>query len=473
MAVAEERHLSDATFEIPLTEIHLPDDNVRSKVGDVAELAKSIEAVGILEPIVVTERRRDVATPGGQEIDGVVDGFLVVCGSRRVSAAAAAGLTHVPAIVREFTDEQRVEAMVVENLQRENLTPVEEAAAFQRLVDMGSSQRTIATRLGVSQGHVSKRLALLALPAVAHEALDAGGITIDQAVELAKISDLPKVVTKAVKEATKYPASSAAIITTAVRDAERARKCAATVAELEEKGKRAVAMGSSYDVPQGLAIVSENGYFGGQVVRMQPSKHRKLACHVTGVAPGFYNSTEPQLVDLCSDPAKHPAETSGSTTPTAHSRETKEDKKRREHLTALDEARTRRLPFLKSLCAKRLPKDELLALTTIALTTGDVYGADEELPYYLLGLVDDENTEAQVNEITLRQFIEQGVGNAASGDAARARAAAAIAFGILEGNLGMYGRGYDEHGLYYEFLKRKGYEISPAEKLELDGKAPS
>ena len=159
--------------ELPIAALSPSPDNVRRDLGDVTDLAASIEAAGIVEPLVVTA-------------DG--DGYLVVAGHRRLEGARKAGLETVPCIVRDDLDERdRVEIMLIENLQRQDLNALEEAHAFERLVKLGNKQRQLAERIGCSQSHISKRLALLRLPDVARDALDAGGITIEQAVKLAPL----------------------------------------------------------------------------------------------------------------------------------------------------------------------------------------------------------------------------------------------------------------------------------------------
>ncbi len=116
------------------------------------ELASSIREVGVLEPILV--RRRSVG------------GFEIIAGERRWRAAQKAGLKQLPVFVRELSDRSAFEAAIVENLQREDLNPVETARALQRLAsDYGHSQESIATLLGKDRSTVANSLRLLKLPA--------------------------------------------------------------------------------------------------------------------------------------------------------------------------------------------------------------------------------------------------------------------------------------------------------------------
>jgi len=136
-----------------IEELHPNRDQPRSRFDDDAldELAASIRELGMLEPILVRKR-----AAGGLEI---------VAGERRWRAAQRAGLHDVPVYVRELTEDRAFEAALVENLQREDLNPLETARAFQRLIDEhGRSQEAIAKLLGKDRSTVANALRLLKLP---------------------------------------------------------------------------------------------------------------------------------------------------------------------------------------------------------------------------------------------------------------------------------------------------------------------
>jgi len=168
--------------ELPLDLIIPATDNPRRELGDLTELVASIQAHGVLEPLLVT--------PGASRGHGA--GWLLVCGARRHAAARTAGLDRVACIIREFTEAERIAAMLVENVQRRSLTPLEEAHAYARLleVDQNLTQRDLAKLTGVSQRTVSTRLALLELPTETIDALDTSRITLGQAEALHKLVDL-------------------------------------------------------------------------------------------------------------------------------------------------------------------------------------------------------------------------------------------------------------------------------------------
>jgi len=126
------------------------------------ELAASIKEKGLLQPLLVR--------PKGQ-------GYELVAGERRWRAAQLAGLQEVPALIRDITDREALELALVENLQREDLNPVEEAQGYQRLAEMGLSQEEIARAVGKARTTVTNALRLLQLPKGALAALEAGEIT--------------------------------------------------------------------------------------------------------------------------------------------------------------------------------------------------------------------------------------------------------------------------------------------------------
>jgi ParB family chromosome partitioning protein len=130
----------------------------------LAELAASIREKGLLQPIVV---RR--AGDGRYEL---------IAGERRLRAAQRAGLERIPILVRDANDSEALELALIENLQRENLNPVEEARAFQRLADeFGLGQEDIAQRVGKSRSTVTNSLRLLQLPSDVLAQLESGALS--------------------------------------------------------------------------------------------------------------------------------------------------------------------------------------------------------------------------------------------------------------------------------------------------------
>ncbi len=155
----------------------------------LSELAASIVLHGILQPLVVS-----AATPAGSG-DGLPDQagrYWIVAGERRWRAARLAGLTEVPAIIREASPQQLMEWALVENLQRDDLNPLEEAAAYQSLIaEFGLTQAEVAERVGKSRSAVANTVRLLHLPPAAQQALVAGKVTAGHARALLALPDRP------------------------------------------------------------------------------------------------------------------------------------------------------------------------------------------------------------------------------------------------------------------------------------------
>ncbi len=126
------------------------------------ELASSIAEKGVLQPLLVR--------PKGK-------GYEIVAGERRFRAAKLAGLTEVPVVVRELDDRETLEIALIENLQRENLNPLEEARAFQGLLELGLTQEQLAKTLGKGRSTIANGLRLLNLSRDAQKALEDGLIS--------------------------------------------------------------------------------------------------------------------------------------------------------------------------------------------------------------------------------------------------------------------------------------------------------
>lgn len=150
----------------------------RKKFDDDAltELAESIQAHGMLQPIVV----RPVADKR----------YQIVAGERRWRAAKRIGLTEVPVIIRDLSDSEASQIALIENLQRENLNPIEEALGYQALMQQYEmTQEEVAKTVGRSRPAVANALRLLNLPAQVQELLEKGRITVGHAKALAAIKD--------------------------------------------------------------------------------------------------------------------------------------------------------------------------------------------------------------------------------------------------------------------------------------------
>ena len=142
--------------------------------SDLAELAESIATKGLLQPILVRPMR------------GETERYQIVAGERRWRAAQRAQLHEAPCLVRELTDRETLEIAIVENVQRADLNPVEEARAFRQLVEtFGHTQEEVAKAVGKSRAHVANTLRLLAMPKAVLAYLEEGAITAGHARAIA------------------------------------------------------------------------------------------------------------------------------------------------------------------------------------------------------------------------------------------------------------------------------------------------
>jgi ParB family chromosome partitioning protein len=152
---------SSGVNEIPVDNIHRNPRQPRTRIDnqELEELAGSIQEHGVIQPLIVSH-----GPEAGQ--------YTLIAGERRLRAAQQAGLTTVPAIVRESSEQERLEIALIENVQRADLTPLETADAFRQLADdFNLSHAEIASRVGKSRVAVTNKLRLLNLPTSIQEAL--------------------------------------------------------------------------------------------------------------------------------------------------------------------------------------------------------------------------------------------------------------------------------------------------------------
>ena len=153
------------------------------------ELATSLKTHGLISPILVTTKD---------------DRFVLVAGERRFRAAKIAGFVTIPAIIREYTDEEMMEIALLENIQREDLTSIEVARTYEMMLNqLGLTQQQLALRLGKSRSQITNMVGLLSLPKPVQELINQGKLSMGHARALSKLSDrdhIENLATKIVKE---------------------------------------------------------------------------------------------------------------------------------------------------------------------------------------------------------------------------------------------------------------------------------
>ncbi len=178
---------SDEVREIPVNEVRPNPYQPRKTFNEDAlnELAESIKNYGVFQPIIVKKS---------------IKGYDLIAGERRLRASRIAGIEKIPAIVKEFTDEQMREISLLENIQRENLTAIELAWAYKGIIDnLDITQEDLAKKIGKSRSHITNTLGLLNLPEEVQKKILDGEISMGHARVLSKMDNEEEVTTLADK----------------------------------------------------------------------------------------------------------------------------------------------------------------------------------------------------------------------------------------------------------------------------------
>ena len=168
---------SSDIVEISLDEIRSNPYQPRKTFNEesLKELAESIKEYGIVQPIIVKKS---------------IKGYELIAGERRTKASKLAGLEKIPAIIKDFDDQAMMEVALIENIQREDLNPIDEALAYENIIKLSNmTQEEFAKKFGKSRSHVTNMLGLLKLPKATKELVKENKITMGHARALSKLSD--------------------------------------------------------------------------------------------------------------------------------------------------------------------------------------------------------------------------------------------------------------------------------------------
>ena len=163
--------------ELPLTEIRSNPYQPRKEFDEksLSEFAESIKEHGVIQPIIVKKS---------------IKGYEIIAGERRTRASKMAGKTTIPAIIRDFTDQEMMEIALIENIQREDLNPIEEAEALAKIIETSKiTQEEASKKFGKSRSYITNILGLLSLPETTKQYVREGKITMGHARVLSKLSD--------------------------------------------------------------------------------------------------------------------------------------------------------------------------------------------------------------------------------------------------------------------------------------------
>ncbi|UPQ86401.1 ParB/RepB/Spo0J family partition protein [Ignavigranum ruoffiae] len=191
-AYEETPNENEVVEEIALAEIRPNPYQPRKHFNEeaLAELAESIKQSGVFQPVILRQSS--------------IKGYELIAGERRVRASRMAGKTTIPAIIRQLDEERMIEIAVVENLQREDLSPLEEAEAYNVLMDkLNLTQVEVAERIGKSRPYIANYLRLLSLPEAVKTMVNQEELSMGQARTLLALKDksqLPNLAKKVIKE---------------------------------------------------------------------------------------------------------------------------------------------------------------------------------------------------------------------------------------------------------------------------------
>ena len=179
-SIVEEAKSNNEIIEISLSDLRANPYQPRKKFDEEAleELASSIKEHGVFQPIIVKKS---------------IKGYEIIAGERRYRASKMAGLTTIPAIVKDFSDDEMMQIALLENLQREDLTAIEEAKAYKSIIEtMNITQDELAKKVGKSRSHITNILGLLKLPTSVQDMVLYNKLSMGHARVLSKLDDKEK-----------------------------------------------------------------------------------------------------------------------------------------------------------------------------------------------------------------------------------------------------------------------------------------
>lgn len=395
---------------VPVTRLIPHPDNPRRSLGDLAELTRSVKAHGVLMPLLVL--------PAGT--DG--DHHLIVAGHRRHAAAIEAGLTELPVIVRAMTDVEVVEAMLVENEHRGDLTIAEQIAAVERLMSLedGLTPTKLNKRIGKSKAWVRTRMALAALPNPWRTRLDTGDLTVAAAEAATTAADLgPEHVDTLLQRLVEsgHWQDPSRVVENYRRDLERDAAYQATLER--ERHRRDAEVFSTGDPPPATAKSLSDLFNADELIKA----HRKLPCHATFVRRVSWGDGA-DVTAICTDPRSHRPTATGETDALVSDR-TRSGGATSDDGPAKRRGRVARTTHLTEALARARGGPSRADLTTLALRALIHDAGQEPLKYAATVLGLEVGDELRANLLAVAD--EQ--------PANLVRVAAAVACGLAEGSM--------------------------------------
>lgn len=171
---------------LPIERLYPHPDNPRKQLGDLSEIADSIKAKGIFQNLTVVMQE----SADGRSLED--HNYTIIIGHRRRAASEIAGLSHLPCVITAMTPQEQLETMAIENLQRKELTPYEQAECFQMMLDMGNTVEKITKDTGFSEATVRRRVKLLELDKEKFNKAEERGGSLQDYIKLSEIRDPKK-----------------------------------------------------------------------------------------------------------------------------------------------------------------------------------------------------------------------------------------------------------------------------------------
>ncbi|MDQ6798830.1 MAG: ParB/RepB/Spo0J family partition protein [Actinomycetota bacterium] len=411
---------TEAVEQLPIDAV-IPDPGNRKVTLD-AQFVASVRTHGVIQPLLVTQH-------ADQE-----GAFHLVAGHRRLGAARKLGFDSVPALVRTLSDQEKLELALVDNIQRNDLSVLDEAVAMTRLVELGMSAGRLGKRIGRSASYVRDRLRLMELPVPARRLVDDDTITIEAGLALVALVDHPDILDAVIAEVRTGYANVEWQVSQALRQLEADAKVAEGRAKAEAKG---------------LVVVDHEGYhptsyvevgtYGG--LDIEAKAHGKEPCHAVVIGP---RDGKPSAV--CVDRKRHSRKGSSTVkSPTTAGA----DAEARAEKAARKEAGEHRRAFIASVVAGRVSKADVLGLV-LPNYLDDANANERSALSGLLGLEPSDRDRYGAWTEAVDAYTKASDTNLLR---------ACLAFSLIQGEDALGGGyGHDRAERHRAFLAAKGYE---------------
>jgi ParB/RepB/Spo0J family partition protein len=430
---------------IGLEKIRPSEDNLRRNLGDIDGMAATIAEIGLLQ--------KPLVCPAG---DGT---YRIVAGHRRLAAIKQLGWTEVQVEVREVDDLVRLQAMLVENLHREGLAPLEEADGYRRLADLGMTQADIARKTSTSQANVSKKVSLLDLPAKVAKLVDSGGISVVDALELTKLNAWPDRLESALRMGQQY-GRFANYVAGELEAQGLADKRAELEAKLRARKVKVIDLAGSTTWQlcdqRGFALLGPHSGYGPSL-DMGVREHAKLACHaalVDGRGDTRY---------LCTKPKSHGSAAQQKNASSADAKAKAESARQRAHNRELKLAAGGRFVRMQRLVKGRVRPGTASVFAVAQL----LRCCDDRLVAYALDLLGLEHPDVHNGYSTDTPSKRILCAHAERGDAFAHSALLALGLAVTEWEMKRGQWPARVSGRHFAFLAEHGYTAGDAETAQL------